>query len=133
MVGKNWRLSVPLLSLAATISCLFPQSALAVCLMPWISIGNRYCDGCRYESTISLNRNETCERASKSPGTSDVAYLGSRIIQKAKHGIAGANGAVIAYQPTKDFVGTDDFVMEMSFRQSGVAGKYTAHYVVTVK
>ena len=127
----NWRL----LGIAAVIPCVLAATASATCLMPLLKTDNRYCDGCRYEGTIGLNHNETCERVSQVPQILglDYQYVDSRIIQRAKHGIAGANGATIAYQPAKDFVGTDDFVMEMTYRENGKLGKYTAHYVVTVK
>jgi hypothetical protein len=131
----NWQLSVLLSSVITVISGAQTTPASATCLMPLLSTNNRYCDGCRYEGTISLNHNETCERVSQVPQTAgmDYQYVDSRIIQRAKHGVAGANGATIAYQPAKDFVGTDDFAMEMTYRENGKLGKYTAHYVVTVK
>jgi len=120
----------------AVLWCLALTTARAECNIPWF-VTTSYCDGCQYDGTITLNRNETCERAFQQPGArgpaGDVLYLASRIIQRARHGIAGASGNVVAYRPAKDYVGTDDFVMKMTFNQYGKLGKFTTHYAVTVK
>src|SRR5579872_7187107 len=114
---------------------LLAVTAQAACFVPGLpSVTTDYCDGCRYETVIVLDHNEICERAAAQPGrTSEVEYLGIRIVQKAKHGIAGANGVTIAYQPSKDYVGTDDFVTEMTYRENGKTSKFTVHYSVTIK
>ena len=132
----NRRLSVVLPTITATITCFVATTASADCYMPALNTPAGYCDGCRYEGTMDLHKNETCERVLGIPKgnyTVDAEYLSSRIVERAKHGIAGANGTTIAYQPAKDYVGADDFVMEMSFRQNGKAGKFTVHYAAMVR
>jgi hypothetical protein len=99
--------------------------------------GQGYCNGCQYHGVITTGRNEPCDRQFQQPGnggsTSDLAYLGTRIVQKAKHGVAGAGGNALAYQPDKDYVGSDDFTVEVTYKQYGVSGKVTTHYEVTIK
>ena len=113
------------------------STARAECNVGWFAeVTNGYCDGCQYKGTIDTGRNQDCERAFQQPGVrknEDVVYLGARILQRAKHGIAGASGATVAYHPNKDFVGTDQFVLEMSYKQNGKPGKFTARYDVNVK
>ena len=62
-----------------------------------------------------------------------VEFFGNRIVQRAKHGIAGANGTTFAYQPSKGYTGTDDFAVEVDFRQGKETGKFVVHFAVTVQ
>jgi hypothetical protein len=84
-----------------------------------------------------LSRNEACEKPVTQPGRNGsgvmVQYIDSRVAVRAKHGIAGVSGNTVAYKPDKDYVGTDEFVKEMVFRQNGKLGRYKVRYIVTVK
>jgi hypothetical protein len=62
-----------------------------------------------------------------------VEFHGHRILQRAKHGIAGFNGLTFAYEPAKGYVGKDDFTVEVDYRQFGQNGKFIVHWNVTVQ
>jgi hypothetical protein len=98
---------------------------------------NSFCDGCKYQASILVSRNETCERYNAQPALGHAAiiveFIDGRIAERAKHGVAGANGNVVAYKPDKDYVGSDEFVKEVVFRQNGKLGRYQVRYFVTVK
>jgi hypothetical protein len=59
--------------------------------------------------------------------------LGHRVIQRAKHGVGGISGAVMAYAPGKGFVGKDEFTVQVDYRQGSDTGKFTVHWNVTVQ
>ncbi len=54
------------------------------------------------------------------------------MIQRAKHGIAGTNGNMFAYQPSKGYAGPDDFAVEVSYKQGSETGKFVVHFTVAV-
>jgi hypothetical protein len=93
------------------------------------------CDGCTYELVLGTRRDENCNAntASTALKTSALAYLDSRIIVRAKHGVAGTNGNTIAYSPNKGYVGTDDFVVQKVYELNGRTSKFKIHYTVTVQ
>ena len=118
-----------------TLGFLLPAvSAHATCISPGFNPGvPHFCNGCRYEGTMRMARNETCERPYRpSPGMV-VQFLSHRLVQHAKHGIAGLNGTTFAYQPAKGFSGTDDFAIEVNYRDSNNTGKFTVHWNIDVQ
>ena len=119
--------------LAVAALCLAGPSAHAACfasnLLP--TAGMTLCDGCRYQGALSMDKNETCERPALSYG--NMQFHGGRIIERAKHGVAGASGTIVAYQPAKNYVGPDEFVVEITGKKDDAPVKYTVRYVVTVK
>ena len=98
---------------------------------------NLPCDGCTYESGFSTRRDESCSASLQTAAGafkgSTLAYLDSRIIVRAKHGIAGTSGNGIAYSPNKGYIGQDDFVVEKAFQLNGRTGRYKIHYHVDVQ
>jgi len=123
---------------AAAVTGLLATAARADCAMPGFNPSGIFCKGCRYEGVIGMSRDEICERAYRTLGLSNstvtpVQIVSNRILQRARHGIAGASENTIAYAPTKGFVGEDEFVVEVNYRQAQDAGKFTVHYRVTVK
>jgi len=106
--------------------------------MPGFNPSGIFCKGCRYEGTISMSRDEVCERAYRPVGPSNATVtpaqiISNRIVQRARHGIAGVSSNILAYAPTKGFVGEDEFVVEANYRQAQESGKFTVHFRVTVK
>ena len=83
------------------------STAQATCNATGISWGGIFCNGCRYESGMSVSRDEPCERTLGSSGSIGLApeFLGSHIVQRAKHGVAGVNGTTFAYAPAKGYTG----------------------------
>jgi hypothetical protein len=131
---------VLLFSCIAMVS-LLPGAANADCDGPPIFAGGgTFCNGCKYEASVTMARDQTCSRAF-SPGArglgasiaNPVEFLGSRISQRARHGVAGVNGTTFAYNPGKGYSGTDDFTVEVAFRQGRESGNFTIHWVVTVR
>jgi hypothetical protein len=129
-----------LLSLAATMSVLLPAVARAACVAPGYNPSGSFCNGCRYEGSMIVSRDDVCERPNTpNPGgggasaLSVLEFLGERITQRAKHGIAGASGNTMAYAPAKGYVGRDEFTVEVEFRQGQQTGKYLVHWNVTVQ
>jgi hypothetical protein len=47
--------------------------------------------------------------------------------------IAGANGITFAYQPSKGYVGPDEFAVEVAYRQGREPGKFVVHFSVVVQ
>jgi hypothetical protein len=92
------------------------------------------CDGCTYELVLGTRRDENCTASPTSMAmrTSALAYLDSRIVVRAKHGVAGTNGNAIAYSPNKGYVGSDDFVVQKVYELNGRTSKFKIHYTVTV-
>ncbi len=110
--------------------------ARAECLAPGFNPSGEFCKGCRYEGTMSTSRDQVCERPYRPqarPGIPVVQIIGHRIIQRAKHGIAGISGIAMAYAPGNGFVGKDEFTVEVDYRQGSDSGKFTVHWNVTVQ
>ncbi len=84
---------------------------------------------------MSMARDQTCARVYNPGGAAvkPMSILSNRVIQRARHGIAGANGNTFAYSPNKGFVGTDEFVVEVAYKQGSENGKFTVHWNVTVQ
>ena len=116
---------------------LLPATAAeATCNMPRFNgpSSGPHCNGCQYEGTISMARDEICQRVYQpAPGATPITYTSNRVIQRAKHGIAGANGNTFAYAPGKGFTGTDEFVVEVAYREANTNGKFRVHFVVHVE
>ena len=108
-------------------------SAYANCISPGFNPGvPHFCNGCRYEGTMSMARGETCDRVYRPSNGMVVQFLSHRLVQRAKHGIAGLNGTTFAYQPAKEFSGKDDFAIEVNYRDGNDSGKFTVHWNVDV-
>jgi hypothetical protein len=124
------------LSSSIPLACCLLATDARACVVTTLGVTG-YCDRCKYETTMILSRNEACEKFAIPVGRGGsgtvVQYIDSRIAERAKHGVAGVSGNVVAYKPDKDYVGRDDFVKEMVFRQSGKLGRYTVRYLVTVQ
>ena len=82
---------------------------------------------------MTVGRDQACERPYRPNGPAHAAILGNRVVQRAKHGIAGVNGNVFAYQPSKGFAGSDDFTVEVNYKQGNATGKFFVHFAVTVR
>jgi hypothetical protein len=116
-----------------------PTAGHAECVSPGFNPSGRFCNGCKYEGAMSMSRDQTCERVYTPGGglgagsTNQMSILSNHVIQRARHGIAGANGNTFAYSPNKGFSGTDDFVVEVAYKQGNESGKFTVHWNVTVQ
>jgi hypothetical protein len=130
----RFRQFITFASIVPLACCLMATGARA-CFWTVASPSGGFCDGCQYVASIVLSRNETCERYSVTPQRSAIviALIDSRIDVRAKHGIAGANGNMVAYEPDKDYVGPDEFVKEVVFRQNDKLGRFKVRYLITVK
>ncbi len=119
------------------LGCCVLATGARACFFTYTPTANGFCDGCKYEAFIAVGRNEACERNSIPPGNGQralvVEYLDARIVERAKHGVGGASGTTIGYKPDKDYVGSDEFVKVVVYRQNGKLGRYTVRYLVTVK
>lgn len=113
--------------------------ARAECVSQGFAPGGTLCNGCRYEGSMSVSRGHACERPYRptAPGgmgaLSTTVIVSNRVVQRAKHGIAGASSNTWAYQPAPGFVGTDDFTTEARFQTGGQTGTFTVHWTVTVQ
>src|ERR1700742_2894154 len=96
---------------ALTAATLLAQAAHAECTSPGFNPSGHFCNGCTYEGTMVVAHDQACERPYR-PNT-PITFLGNRVVQRARHGIAGANGNTFAYMPGKGYVGTDDFAVEV--------------------
>src|SRR5579871_492973 len=99
----------------ATIWSTLPTAAATCYATGFSAATGGYCDGCQYHGVLTTGRNEPCDKQFQQPGSgaaADIVYLGARISQKAKHGLAGAGGNAVAYRPDKDYVGSDEFTVE---------------------
>jgi hypothetical protein len=92
-----------------------------------------WCNDCRTDGTLAVSRDQPCERPFRLKATDNVEMIAIRISERAKHGVAGSNGSMIAYAPSKGFVGHDDFVIEIRYRQRTDAGKAFVHFAVSVQ
>jgi hypothetical protein len=109
--------------------------AFAECNSPGFNpTPNGFCNGCRYEGSMVVTRDQACERPyrphPKGPATEIV---GNRIVQRARHGIAGISTNTMAYKPNPGYVGRDEFVVEVAYRQANEPGKFYVHFAVTVQ
>ena len=82
---------------------------------------------------MGTSRDEPCERPYDQQGRAVLELLGHRIVQRAKHGVAGVSGLGMAYSPAKGYVGKDEFTVEVDFRQASETGKFYVHYNVTIQ
>jgi hypothetical protein len=108
--------------------------ARATCVAPPFNSSQSLCNGCRYEGGMRMLRDEVCERGYTPPMNGPaIEIIGNRVVQRAKHGVAGVSGTVIAYAPAKGYAGKDEFTVEVAFRQNRETGKFTVHWDVTVQ
>jgi len=127
-----------LLGIATAAPLMLPVLARADCVAPGYNTSGSFCDGCRYEGTMTLSHDQICERPNM-PGQGGgqsinmLQFLSERITQRARHGVAGASGNTMAYAPAKGYVGKDEFTVEVVFRQGQQGGKYYVHWNVTVQ
>jgi hypothetical protein len=127
-------LKISALSLAAFAALLLSAAvAQAACVTAPFNPAGNFCNGCRYEGTMGTSRDEPCERPYNQQGRVAVELLGHRVIQRAKHGVAGVSGMGMAYAPAKGYVGKDEFTVEVDFRQGSESGKFYVHWNVTVQ
>ena len=116
-----------------------PRTARAECVSPPFLPGGTPSNGARYEGVMSTSRSKACERPYQptAPGgagsLNTMVIVSNRVVQHAKHGIAGASSNMWAYQPAAGFTGTDDFVTEARFQRGNEAGTFTVHWTVTVQ
>jgi hypothetical protein len=112
-----------------------PTAGHAECVSPGFNPSGSFCNGCKYEGAMSMARDQTCARVYTPGGAAitPMSILSNHVIQRAKHGIAGANGNTFAYSPNKGFSGTDEFVVEVAYKQGNESGKFTVHWNVTVQ
>jgi len=122
-------------AVALAAAALLSTAAHAECVAPGFNPAGNFCNGCRYEGNMSMSRDQPCERPYTQGGGMTVAMelRGHRIVQRARHGIAGVSGIAMAYAPDKGFVGRDDFTVEVDFRQGTVTGKFYVHWNVVVQ
>ena|SRR5436309_3490982 len=125
------------LTVALVGASLLPVTAVrAECVAPGFNPSEKFCNGCRYEGTMSTSRDQVCERPYRPRALSGIPVVqitGHRVIQRATHGVAGISGIAMAYAPGKGFVGKDEFAVEVDYRQGNDSGKFTVHWNVTVQ
>jgi hypothetical protein len=120
--------------LATTGFLIVTTVAHAECNSPGFNTSGKFCDNCRYEGSMAVVRDQPCERPYRpNPNAPGVEFLSNRVIQRAKHGIAGVNGKTFAYAPSKGYVGPDEFAVEVAYRQGKDAGKFFVHFNVAVQ
>jgi len=114
-----------------------PAPAVAACSAPGFNPSNKFCDGCSYEAYMTLGHDQVCERpylANGNPNSNSMLQIHDhRLLQRAKHGVAGLNATTMAYHPDKGYVGPDDFLIEVLYRETGHYGKFKVHWNVTVQ
>ena len=127
-------LAPTLAKLGLGIACgLVPAWAAAECISPGFNPGGRFCDDCTYEGSMMLSHDQVCERPYNPSSNNPIEIMGNRIVRRAAHGIAGVNANTFAYSPNKGFVGRDEFLVEVRYRQGGRSGKFFVHWNVTVQ
>jgi hypothetical protein len=123
-----------MIGVIATLLVIAAESANAgPCMLVPSLKGSMPCNNCRYEAALGVNRDQPCERTLSAVLMGDLQYLGNRITQRAKHGIAGISGNALAYLPAKGYVGPDDFDLVMDYRNNREVGRYFVHFTVTVQ
>jgi len=106
----------------------------AECNSPGFNTSGNFCNDCRYEGSIVVTHDQPCERPYRpNPNATHIEFLSHRIVQRAKHGIAGVNGTTFAYAPSKGYAGPDEFAVEVNYRQGNNAGKFLVHFNVAVQ
>jgi hypothetical protein len=96
-----------------------------------------YCDGCVNRFALQVDRNTPCSRAfvtgaGRARGIATISDY--RVVRPARHGIGGVNGPSFAYAPSKDFVGTDNFAVELIYGSfNGAVSRVTVEVTVTVR
>ena len=123
------------LGVLASVGCLWAGVAHGECNSPGFNPSpNGFCNGCRYEGSMVVTRDTACERPYRPYATGRlVQIVGNRVVQRARHGIAGASGNTFAYKPENGYVGPDDFMVEVAYRQENQSGKFFVHFTVTVQ
>lgn len=113
---------------------LFVSAARAECTSPGFNPTSSWCNGCTYEGSMAVLRDQPCERPYRPARTSaPIEFLNNHVTQRAKHGIAGVEGNTFAYAPAKGYVGPDDFTVMMNYRLGKDVGKFFVHFAVTVQ
>jgi len=110
-----------------------PELANAECSAPGFNPSGVFCDGCRYEGYMTLPPDQTCLRPYTGTSANALELVDHRLVERAKHGVAGLNGNTFAYAPAKGYTGKDEFIIEVLYRQFGKYGKYFVHWNVTVQ
>src|SRR5215468_6055154 len=107
------------LGVLASVGCLWASVAYGECNSSYFNPSpSGFCNGCRYESRMVVTRDTACERPYRPYATGRVVEIVSnRVVQRARHGIAGASSNTFAYKPEKGYVGPDEFVVEAAYRQ----------------
>jgi hypothetical protein len=119
---------------ATTIGLLATTIAHAECNSPGFNTSGNFCNNCRYEGSMAVTRDQACQRPYRpNPNAPMVQFLSNRVLQRASHGIAGVNGTTFAYLPSKGYTGTDEFAVEVAYRQGHDTGKFTVHFNVVVQ
>jgi hypothetical protein len=122
------------LASAVIVSVLMMGSANAACFIQGSFGSTSPCNNCSYESGIITPHDQPCERNYwVGGGYVSVEFLGNKVVQPAKHGIAGTSGNGMAYMPAKGYVGPDDFKVAVDFRDRAGVGKFYIHFNVTVR
>jgi hypothetical protein len=124
--SKFLALSAALVALAA-----LSAPAMAECNSPGFNPGGNFCDGCTYQGYLSTSRDQPCTRPYFT-GASVIQLVDHRLVEKARHGVAGLNGNTFAYAPAKSYVGADEFVIEVLYREHDKYGKFHVHWNVSV-
>jgi hypothetical protein len=121
--------------LIAACCCLWAVAARAECNSPGFNPSpSGFCNNCRYEGSMTVTRDTACERPYRPySGGRAVQIVSNRVVQRARHGIAGASGNTFAYKPATGYVGPDDFTVEVAYRQDNEAGKFFVHFAVKVQ
>lgn len=120
---------------AVTLTLVFATGAYAAeCTSPGFNPTSSWCNGCTYEGSMAVQRDQPCERPYRPARTSaPIEFLNNHVTQRAKHGIAGVEGNTFAYSPAKGYVGPDDFTVMMNYRLGKDTGKFFVHFAVTVQ
>jgi hypothetical protein len=122
------------LALAVIASVLMAGSADAACFVQPAFGNTNPCNNCSYESGIVTTRDQACERGYSAAGGNVTAeFLSNKVVEHAKHGVAGTSGNGMAYMPAKGYAGPDDFKVAVDFKDRTGVGKFYIHFNVTVK
>ena len=129
-------------AIALALWLVMPTTGHAECVSPGFNPSGTFCNGCKYEGAMSMSRDQTCVRP-YSPGATGLGtgianpmtILSNRVIQRAKHGIAGANGNTFAYCCCRQGIYRDGRFRRRGRLQAGhrERGKFTIHWNVTVQ
>jgi hypothetical protein len=104
------------------------------CNSPGFNPSSNFCNGCRYETSLVTAHDQACARPYRPHASArDIEFINSRIVQRARHGVARVSANILTYRPAKAYSGPDDFVVEATYRQGQAAGKFYVHFAVTVQ